>query len=150
MSWTVFLAAPKRLYKSACPSVGRSVSPYASNAFAFWPTRSDVCRVYGLEERVMHHAKLPAIVDFDTASGSYLSSCTFSYHNILKLLQYILDIDRRLEWIGSSEPQSTSLRWSKIQKRQGRTVCYSNVFCRTSVKLCSLSFLRQDKWYWEL
>ena len=48
------LVAPKRLYKSACPSVRRSVGPSVGpsvrNAFAVMllPTRSDLCRVYGL------------------------------------------------------------------------------------------------------
>ena len=48
----LFLVAPKRLYKSACPSVRRSVgrSVMLCNAFAVMllPTRSDLCRVDGL------------------------------------------------------------------------------------------------------
>ena len=34
--------------KSVCPSVRPSVGPSVCNAFAFRPSRSDVCRVYGL------------------------------------------------------------------------------------------------------
>ena len=45
---TVFLVAMKRLYKSVCPSVRPSVRPYVCNAFAFRPTRSNICRAYGL------------------------------------------------------------------------------------------------------
>ena len=48
----IFLVATKRLYKSVCPSVGPLVGPWVGpsvcNAFAFRPSRSDECRVYGL------------------------------------------------------------------------------------------------------
>ena len=33
---------------SVCPSVGRSVGPSVGYAFVFRPTRSDLCRVFGL------------------------------------------------------------------------------------------------------
>ena len=42
---SLFLVAPKRLYKNVCPSV--CPSPFC-NAFTFRATRSDLCRVYGL------------------------------------------------------------------------------------------------------
>ena len=46
------LVATKRLYKSVCPSVRpsvrRSVHWSVCNAFAVPPSRSDICRVYGL------------------------------------------------------------------------------------------------------
>ena len=45
-----FLFAPKRLYKSAC----LSVRLYVCNASAFWPTRSDLCRVYGFVDKNRH------------------------------------------------------------------------------------------------
>ena len=35
-------------YKSVCPTVRPSVGPYVCHAFAFWPSRSDICRVHGL------------------------------------------------------------------------------------------------------
>ena len=37
-----FLVATKRLYMSVCPSVRPSVRGWVGNAFAFWPTRSDL------------------------------------------------------------------------------------------------------------
>ena len=49
---SLFLVAPKRLYKSVCPSVGpsvrRSVRNAFGHAFTFRPSRSDRCCVYGL------------------------------------------------------------------------------------------------------
>ena len=44
----LFLVVTKRLYKRVYPSVGPSVPPPVGNAFAFWPSRSDLWREYGL------------------------------------------------------------------------------------------------------
>ena len=59
MCWSLqfrFLVATKRLYKSVCPAIRRSVGPSVRpsvhlsvcNAFAFRPSRSNICRVYGI------------------------------------------------------------------------------------------------------
>ena len=43
-----FLVATKGLHMRVCPSVGWSVRPIVRNLFFLRPTRSDLCRVYGL------------------------------------------------------------------------------------------------------
>ena len=59
VSLGIFLDTSSHFYKRVCPSVRPSVGPsvgplvrqsvcmYVCNAFAFWPSRSDVCRVFG-------------------------------------------------------------------------------------------------------
>ena len=44
-----FLVTTKRLYMRVCPSVGRSVG----NQLFLRPTRSDLCRVYGLVSKML-------------------------------------------------------------------------------------------------
>ena len=44
--FVIFVFSRDKVTKSVCPSVGPSVRQYVCHAFAFRPSRSDVCRVY--------------------------------------------------------------------------------------------------------
>ena len=69
------MKTPKRLYDSACPSVRLSVGQSVGNAFAFWPTRSDLCRVYSLVSFIV--VTKPFYISVRWSDGRYVMLLLF-------------------------------------------------------------------------